>query len=164
MTGGASDRPVPRALALPADGGCRCGALRFRVTEQPIASAACHCRGCQKMSGSAFSTTLMVPVTGFTLLQGAVVQGGMKSPDLMHIHCAECLAWVFTRIPGMEFLNLRPTRLDDPSGFVPLMETCTSEKLPWAETPARHTFEHFPPSEAFGPLLEEYATLIASEE
>lgn len=157
-------KAVPKPLTLPAEGGCRCGALRFRVTAQPIASAACHCRGCQKMSGSAFSTTLMVPLGGFEVTQGDPVVGGMKAPELQHMHCPDCLSWVFTRLPGMEFLNLRAVMLDDASGFVPFLETCTSEKLPWAETAARHTFEHFPPREAYGSLLAEYAALMAPEE
>jgi len=153
-----------RPYALPAEGGCRCGALRFRVTAQPIATAACHCRGCQRMSGSAFSTTLMVPGEGFEVLAGAPVLGGMKNPALQHMHCAECLSWVFTRIEGAPFLNVRAVMLDDPSGFVPFVETCTAERLPWAETPAPHKYESFPPDEAFGPLLAEYATQIASQE
>jgi hypothetical protein len=42
---------------LPIEGGCRCGRVRFRLAEQPWLEAACHCRGCQRMTASAFSTT-----------------------------------------------------------------------------------------------------------
>ncbi|WP_127110477.1 GFA family protein [Pararhodobacter zhoushanensis] len=154
-----------KPYALPAEGGCRCGALRFRVTAQPIMSAVCHCTGCQRMSGGAFSTTLMVPVTGFEVTEGTPVRGGTKKPGLVHNHCPECLSWVFTRIEGVDaFLNLRATMLDEASGFVPFIETYTSEKLAWVETPAPHTYETFPPMDAFPALLGDYATLIASEE
>jgi hypothetical protein len=48
---------------------------------------------------------------------------------------------MFTRPEGRDFfVNLRPTMLDDPSWFTPFIETSTSEKLPWATTPAVHSF------------------------
>jgi hypothetical protein len=65
---------------------------------------------------------------------------------------------VFTRPEGLDDLvNLRPTLLDDPSWFSPFIETWTREKLPWATTPAVHSFEALPAYEDFPRLLEEYA-------
>jgi len=64
---------------------------------------------------------------------------------------------MFTRPPGMdEFVNLRVTMLDDPSWYVPFIETYTSEKLPWATTPATHSFERFPAMDDFPRLTAEY--------
>jgi hypothetical protein len=58
----------------------------------------------------------------------------------------------------MDFLvNLRATMLDDHSWFVPYVETCTAEGLPWAKTGAKHSFQNIPPNEAFAPLVAEYA-------
>ena len=109
---------------LPAEGGCRCGALRFRLTMQPLATALCHCTGCQKMSASAYSTTLMVPVDGFAVTQGTPVKGGLKADLPTHWHCPECLSWVYTTLgEGARILNLRATMLDDAANFVPFMET-----------------------------------------
>ena len=58
---------------------------------------------------------------------------------------------------GMEFVNLRPTMLDDTSWFRPFIETYTSDKLPWAITGAMHSFEQFPPFEAHEDLSKEFA-------
>ena len=55
--------------ALPWEGGCRCGAVRLRVTAAPLISAVCHCRGCQRMTGSALSLTLMLPQGGLEIHQ-----------------------------------------------------------------------------------------------
>jgi hypothetical protein len=55
------------------------------------------------------------------------------------------------------FVNLRPTMLDDHLWFVPFVETFTSEMLPWATTPAKHSFETFPDLAGFQPLIEAYA-------
>jgi hypothetical protein len=46
---------------------------------------------------------------------------------------------------------------DDPRWSVPFIETVTAEKLPWATTPARHSYAGYPPPEQFGSLLAEYA-------
>jgi len=65
---------------------------------------------------------------------------------------------MFTRPEGLDaFVNLRPTMLDDPSWFTPFIETMTSEKLPWASTPAVHSFERFPAFDEFAGLIKEYA-------
>ena len=65
---------------------------------------------------------------------------------------------MFTRPEGLDwFVNLRPTMLDDPSWFTPFIETWTREKLPWATTPAVHSFETVPAFEDFEGLMKEYA-------
>jgi hypothetical protein len=53
-------------------------------------------------------------------------------------------------------VNVRATLLDDPSWYVPFIETMTSEKLPWVTTPAVHSFEKWPPIEDWGRLTAEY--------
>ena len=55
------------------------------------------------------------------------------------------------------FVNVRSTMLDDAGSYTPFIETYTSEKLPWATTPAVHSFERFPPMEQFAMLLADYA-------
>ena len=55
------------------------------------------------------------------------------------------------------FVNLRPTMLDDPSWFVPFIETYTDEKLPWVTTPAVHSFPQFPEMSAYEGLISEFA-------
>lgn len=137
-------------------GGCRCGQVRFKVTMPPILTAVCHCTGCQRMTGSAFSLTAAIPSAGFTLTQGEVVIGGLHGAT-RHNFCPHCMSWMFTQPRGFDFVNLRPTMLDDPSGFAPFIETYTSEKLPWATTPAPRKFEKFPAVDEFAGLMEGYA-------
>lgn len=161
MTAPAVPPPIRR---LPADGGCRCGQVRFSIRLPEIATAVCHCTGCQHMSGSAFSTTIMVPANGFVVTAGRTVIGGLRGPVLHHNHCPDCLSWVFTRIEGMDFVNVRATMLDDPSWFRPFMETFTSEKLPWVTVPAVHSFEKFPPGDMLPGLIADYAARQPSEE
>lgn len=144
--------------SLPIEGGCRCGKIRFVITRPPMVTMACHCTGCQKMSGSAFSTTVMAPSDGFEVTAGEPVIGGMHDDRVRHHHCDWCKSWVFTRIePDRGFVNVRGGALDDPAAFAPFVESYTSEKLPWAETGARHTFAQFPGPDDYGRLLAEFA-------
>lgn len=143
---------------LPLDGACRCGTVRIRVTAAPIMTSACHCRGCQRMSSSAFSLTAMVPGNALEVTQGTPVECGTHGPDQDHMACPDCMSWMFTRITGIDaFVNVRPTMFEDVSWFVPYIETMTSAKLPWVTTPAVHSYAEWPPMEQLQELMTEYA-------
>lgn len=130
----------------------------MRITLPPLLSMACHCTGCQRMSASAFSLTLSVPTPGFQLLTGEPVVGGLHGPS-RHLFCGHCMTWMFTRPEGMDaFVNLRPSVLDDRTWFEPFIETYVSEKLPWASTPAVHSFSKFPDPGDYERLLSGFAT------
>lgn len=144
-------------LNLPWKGGCRCGKVRLEISAPPLLTMACHCTGCQKMSSSAYSLSAAIPADGFEIIEGEPVPGGCD-PSVGHHFCADCMTWMFTRPAGVDwFVNLRPTMLDDPRWFAPFIETYTGEKLPWATTPAAHSFAKFPPMEAYESLLAEFA-------
>ena len=139
-------------------GHCRCGRVRFQVTGRPLITFACHCTGCQRMTASAFSLSSLYPAAAFAVIEGETVIGGVHGPDLHHHGCAHCLSWIFTRFDALgDVVNVRATLLDDAAGFVPFVETCTAEALPWATTPARHSFAGFPPMDRFPELLADYA-------
>ncbi|WAP71197.1 GFA family protein [Jiella pelagia] len=128
------------------------------MTTAPMLTAACHCRGCQKMASSAYSLTMMVPEDGFRVTSGEPVLGGLKGEDVKHFFCPSCFTWVFSkpqRIAG--FVNLRASMLDDTSDIAPFIETWTDEKLPFAETGAPKGFPKFPPPDEFGSLLQAFA-------
>jgi hypothetical protein len=141
---------------LPWAGGCRCGKLRYEVTAPPLLSIACHCAGCQSMTASAYSLSLAIPNGGFAVTAGEPVIGGLHGA-VEHLFCDWCKTWVFTRPPGLPFVNLRPTTLDDHGWVVPFVEICTDEKLPWAATSAQHSYPKIPGPETFQSLLPTYA-------
>ena len=142
---------------LPWEGGCRCGQVRMRISAPPILTMACHCKGCQRMSASAFSLGAAIPSEGFEVIKGEPVIGGLHGAN-RHYFCAYCMSWIFTRAHGIEaFVNLRPTMLDDASWFAPFIETCTKDKLPWASTGATYSFEAFPPAADWAGFMAEYA-------
>jgi hypothetical protein len=142
---------------FPIEGACRCEQVRMRITAPPFITMACHCKGCQRMSSSAYSLSVAVPSEGFAVTQGKPVIGGLHG-SLQHYFCSYCMSWMFTRPPGVDwFVNVRASLLDDADRFAPYIETCTKEKLTWATTPAVHSYGAFPPLEEFPRLIEAYA-------
>jgi hypothetical protein len=144
---------------LAQEGGCRCGQVRIIVSLPPFLTMACHCTGCQRMTGGAFSLSAAIPSKGFAITEGEPVIGGLHGTT-RHFFCPNCMSWMFTRPDGFDFVNLRATMLDDSRGFAPFIETYTSEKLPWAATPALHSFEKFPAIDEYEGLMEKYAAWV----
>ena len=147
----------------PLEGGCRCGQVRCRIAAPPLITMACHCTGCQRMSASAFSLSALIPSVAFRVTHGEPIIGGLHGPT-RHFFCPYCMSWLFTRPDGLEELvNVRLTMLDDPRPFPPFIETYTSEKLPWAITPAARSFDRFPLPKEYERLAREYAAHVSGQ-
>src|SRR3954451_24350606 len=73
-------------------GGCLCGAVRYSATVEQATATICHCRDCQKFTGSAFATLVAVPKNALTI-EGAMQtfrsRGGSGKPILRHF-CPQC--------------------------------------------------------------------------
>ncbi len=155
-----------RQPGLPMSGSCRCGQVAIRVTAPPLLTAACHCTGCQRVSASAFSLSVAIPADGFEIIDGDPVRGGLHGDEARHFHCPHCMSWMFTLARQGEgsFVNLRPTILDDVTWFEPFIESYTSEKLPWATSPAKHAYERFPPPDAYEALMAGYGKHVGRDQ
>lgn len=144
------------------DGQCLCGQVKLRVTGAPLVTMACHCRGCQRLSASAYSLSSLYPSAAFEVAEGAPVIGGLHGENGQYF-CPHCLSWLFTRPQALgDLVNVRATMFEDAAAYRPFMETFTRDKLPWAATGAAHSYHEFPPREGFPALLAEYARSIAS--
>lgn len=143
---------------LPWNASCLCGQVQMRITKAPIFSAACHCRGCQKLSSGAYSLTIMLPPDGFEVLAGETEIGGLHRAEIQHHYCTHCKSWIYTTGPLLGGnVNFRPTMLEDASWVTPYLETWALTKLPGVETGAKHSFPEFPPPDQYGALMEGYA-------
>lgn len=144
------------SVSLPIDGACMCGQVKLRVSAPPIMTMACHCKGCQKLSASAFSLTAMIPIDGFEIVSGSTQIGALHGANPYH-YCPHCLNWLYTGLSGAPFVNVRPSVFDVPDWSTPFIESYASEKLAWAATPAKHSYAQFPAMEDYGPLMAEFA-------
>ena len=118
---------------------------------------ACHCTGCQRMTGGPYSLSAMVAADKFTLMCGNPVEGGLKGSEIDHMFCPQCMSWVFTRVMDGALINLRSPMLDDTAGTEPFIETFTSEKLPWVTTPATFSYDKFPDMDQYTEVMKAYA-------
>jgi len=142
----------------PYHGACLCGSVQVTVTAVPLLTLACHCRGCQKFSASAYSLTTMFPSDAFEH-SGTLLKGGLGAAGRTHYFCQSCLNFIFSRIDGADHrINLRTSVLDKAASFAPFVEVMTDEKMPWARVPAVHSFAQYPKSpDALQALMDAYA-------
>ena len=142
---------------LPWTGACLCGQVSVRVSEAPVIASACHCRACQKLTGGAYSLSLMLPASGLEV-EGETEIGGLHNPVPEHHFCPSCKNWLFTRgIAGGAFVNLRPSLLEDWAWVVPYADTGVADRLPGVQSGARVGYPEFPPVEDYAGLMEGYA-------
>ena len=138
-------------------GSCRCGEVRFRADGAPLITMACHCKGCQRMSSSAFSLSSLYPAAQFEVEQGEAVRGGLKSGP-KHMFCGSCSSWLFTIPDGLEdFVNVRSSLFDDAVAHRPYADMWLGQGLGWSDSGAERRFETEPGEEEFGDLIAGYA-------
>ncbi|WP_394133098.1 GFA family protein [Shewanella maritima] len=118
-------------LSLPAEGGCLCGQLRYRIDHPPFAADYCHCRHCQKSTGSVAGAWMDFKVTEVTWLQGEVTEYA-SSEYVRRGFCAACGASVSfrdTRYP--DYYTIAITTLDEPNTVQPTYHIYTQSQLQW---------------------------------
>jgi len=134
-------------------GGCLCGAVRYEVTGEPIFSSQCHCRDCQRVSGSAFVATMRVPARMFRITQGTpnfYVKKADSGNDVTRAFCADCGSALYSLVSTHpERIGLRPTSLDDPSKFRSEADIFVKSAQPWDYmNPATSKYETYPPGKS----------------
>ncbi len=116
------------------EGGCHCGAVRYTCTREPELTFYCHCKDCQKTTGSPFSVELMIADEGLAIdgpLESYVVQGDSGKP-VTRWNCARCGSGLYLECaadPGYVFL--KAGSLDEAGWVRPEMHIYTSAKQPW---------------------------------
>jgi len=121
------------------EGGCNCGSIRYRIDGKPVIVAQCHCRNCQRQSGSAFSLNVMVRQADVTI-QGEpkvyVDHDTASGNPVYRKFCGECGSPVFSDLSASNGMTIvKAGTLDDPAGLTPAVSVWTSTKLPWVELP-----------------------------
>ena len=116
------------------EGGCLCGAVRYRIEAEPTDIAYCHCRMCQKASGAPAMAWATVPASAFTWARGR--PSPHRSSDRAgRLFCRECGSQlVFRVVSEPDRLDITVASLDDPTGVVPEYHIWTSSRLPWFDT------------------------------
>lgn len=120
-------------------GGCQCGAVRYQVTGAPLALYACHCRECQKQSGSAFGMSLQVDRNDLTLLAGqprAWTRPTASGRRLTCWFCPDCGSRLWHEpAPASGWATVKAGSLDEPVDLSGAVHIWTSRALPGVAIP-----------------------------
>jgi hypothetical protein len=119
------------------EGGCSCGAVRYRLTSEPMFVHCCHCLNCQRQTGSAFVINLLIEAD-------RVEVGG--DPDPVDVprddgskqriyRCSTCQVAVFSEYGSPKVKFVRGGTLDEPAAVSPDVHIYTRSKLPWVSLP-----------------------------
>jgi len=122
------------------EGGCACGALRYRLNAAPMIVHACHCRDCQRLTGSAFVINLWIEREFVEALRGVPkscqLAGGTGQGHDVYF-CGKCGTYLWSRYHGApgDALFVRAGALDEPKAVRPDVHIFTRSKLPWLDLP-----------------------------
>ena len=124
----------------PLEGRCTCGEIRYCLAGRPFAVHCCHCRDCQRETGSAFAVNAMIEADRVELEKG--------EPELVHTRsnsgkgqkiwrCPNCRVAVWSNYPGAgdAVRFVRVGTLDDPDAMPPDIHIFTMSKQPWVVLP-----------------------------
>jgi hypothetical protein len=121
------------------EGGCACGAVRYRLGSAPMFVHCCHCRDCQRQTGSAFVLNALIETDRISLLSGepapVAVPTDSGRPHEIY-RCPACQTALWSDYGGRPALRfVRVGTLDDPTALSPDVHIFTRSKLPWVELP-----------------------------
>jgi len=156
---------------LTLEGGCTCRAVRYRLTSKPLFVHCCHCRWCQRETGSAFALNAMIEADRVILLQGqpeAIQTPSNSGKGQKIVRCPVCRVAVWSNYAGAgdAVRFVRVGTLDEPDRLPPDIHIFTESKQPWVvlgpDTPAVPEYydrnDHWPKDS-----LDRRAALLASK-
>jgi len=120
------------------EGGCTCGAVRYRLASEPLFVHCCHCLNCQRQTGSAFVINVLIETDRLEMLEGephavSVPRSGDKKQKIWR--CPKCQTALFSQYTTPHIRFVRAGTLDDPSSVAPDVHIFTRSKVPWVTLP-----------------------------
>jgi hypothetical protein len=152
------------------EGGCACGAVRYRLTSEPLFVHCCHCLNCQRQTGSAFVINLLIEADRVQLLAGSPQAVDVPRDDGSKqkiYRCATCQIAVFSQYTHPAVRFVRVGTLDVPSAVAPDVHIFTRSKLGWVTLPdSVPAFDVYYDTRALWPAasLERLEAVMASKQ
>ncbi|MBK7331230.1 MAG: GFA family protein [Betaproteobacteria bacterium] len=161
---------MPTQDFRPLDGGCTCRHVRYRMTTAPLFVHCCHCRWCQRETGSSYALNAMIEADRVQLAHGevdAVATPSASGRGQTISRCPHCRVAVWSNYAGAgdAVRFVRVGTLDEPDRLPPDIHIFTMSKQPWVVippgVPAMHEYydrnAHWPKAS-----LERRAALLAA--
>jgi hypothetical protein len=116
------------------EGGCLCGAVRFKAEGEPINVRVCHCRKCQKAMGSPFFARALFPQSALTV-EGETARYA-SSETLERVFCTTCGTRLFAWRRNGTAAGVALAGFDDRNAFAPTEHIWVAEKMDWVKLDA----------------------------
>jgi hypothetical protein len=118
-------------------GRCLCGAITYDCHAAPLQVVICHCKHCQRQTGSSFSLLVVVP-KGSLEIHGDTLQTFLDVGDSglpVHRHfCGACGSPIMSRIDAMPAVEcIKAGTLESLSGLTPTAEVWCETAQPWIQ-------------------------------
>jgi len=121
------------------EGGCLCGAVRYRIEAEAAEASICHCATCRRAAGAPSVAWATVAADAFAWTAGAAARHA-SSAEVLRTHCAVC-GTCLTYQSSPDSIDVTLASLDDPEAIRPTSEIWLSHRLRWeAVDPARPGF------------------------
>ncbi|WP_026167068.1 GFA family protein [Novosphingobium nitrogenifigens] len=132
-----------------AEGGCACGAIRYRLDDAPYVVHCCHCTDCRREGGSAFAVNAVIEMDRFHVEGAQPLAARLPSASgagQVVMRCPQCMTALWSHYGGVgdKAAFVRAGTLDDPARCPPSVHIWVQSKLPWILLdPEVPTFERF---------------------
>jgi hypothetical protein len=114
-----------------AEGGCLCGAIRYRVNGTCVSTSLCHCRSCRLVSGAPSVAWVVFRLGDFAFVKGQPARF-RSSPPVARTFCGQCgTPLTYQRDSWPDTIDVTTVTLDHADEFAPTKEIWVAEKLPW---------------------------------
>ena len=126
------------SAASPLAGGCMCQAVRFEVSEPLLGALYCHCKRCQRRTGSAFSVSALTVPDSFRITQGEELVRSWRPPGdgWVKSFCGDCGSQLFTtHRDNAELVSVRMGALDGDPGIRPSAHQFVNYAAAWDPIP-----------------------------
>ncbi len=152
------------ALRAPLEGGCACGAVRYRISADPATLYACHCLTCQAQSGSAFNLSLRVTRDAFHLMRGEMASvpiptdsGRAKAGHF----CPRCGGRLIHVTEGVPHISVRAGTLDRRAELQPVGHIFVRSAQSWIRFPDDVLVYQGAPADGQAALIERWRQRMA---
>jgi len=116
------------------EGGCLCGAVRYRVSGKPSSSVVCHCTSCRRASGAPTVAWLTVDRAQLQILSGSPTSY-RSSPTVIRQFCSRCgTALTYAAAKSPDTVDITTASLDEPDAFAPTADVWLEDKVAWQPT------------------------------
>jgi hypothetical protein len=131
------------------EGGCLCGATRYRARADARARTLCHCNSCRRASGAQSVAWAVFPAGAFEFTKGDPSRF-RSSPNVVRTFCGRCgTPLTYQHESRADAIDVTTASLDEPDRFAPLFEIWVEEKIAWETLDPK--LPHYPRSSKSGP-------------